>query len=71
MNKEVVFLRTPQSAKVLGVSPRSLEKWRLEGRGPQFRRHGRVVVYSLKDLLSWSDGRVHCSTSDTEREGQW
>lgn len=68
MNNEAVFLRTHPAAEVLGVSPRSLEKWRLEGGGPRFRRHGRIVVYALEDILAWSDSRVRSSTSDAGPE---
>ena len=53
-----VHVRTAPAAKVLGVSPRTLEKWRLERRyGPPYRQHGRAVVYRLRDLLDWSDSQ--------------
>ncbi len=46
-------LNTPQSAKFLTLSPRTLEKWRLTGGGPPFRRLGRRIVYRLADLRAW------------------
>lgn len=43
---------TESAAKQLGgqLSPRTLEKWRVLGEGPAFRKFGRKVVYSERDL---------------------
>jgi hypothetical protein len=59
------FLNTLDAAKYLGLSPRTLEKMRLLGHGPRFRKHGRYVRYHINDLEQWSEGRRHQSTSDT------
>ena len=55
-----LLLRTEPAAEVLGVSPRTLEKWRSRAPtkdGPKFRRHGKIVVYRLADLISWSEAQ--------------
>ncbi len=41
-------------ATLLGVSPRTLEKWRRE-RGMPFRKVGRRPVFLLTEVLAWVD----------------
>ena len=65
-----VYLRTAQVAEVLGLSPRTLEKWRLEGDGPVFHKFGGRVVYSRDDLDAWAEGCRRRSTSDPGPEGR-
>ena len=57
------YLTQSESADFLRLSERKLERWRVEGAGPQFRRFGRRVVYAKADLESWADGRCFTSTS--------
>ena len=42
--------RTPSAADYLGISRRTLEKWRTAGGGPRFAKLGGVVVYDERDL---------------------
>ena len=58
------FLTTVQAADFLGLSPRTLEKMRVLGGGPRYRKHGRYVRYHIDDLNAWSSSRTHDSTSD-------
>jgi hypothetical protein len=58
------YLPTIEAAKILNLSRRTLEKMRVQGRGPIFRRFGSRVVYDLKDLKAWADANKHRSTSD-------
>jgi predicted DNA-binding transcriptional regulator AlpA len=58
------FLRTPEAARFLGLSPRTLEKHRVYGTGPQYFKLGGRVVYKLNDLQTWADRGVRRSTSD-------
>jgi hypothetical protein len=58
------FLTTKQATHYLCLSSRTLEKMRLTGNGPRFRKHGRYVRYHINDLDIWSEGRRHHSTSD-------
>ena len=58
------YLRTPEAARFLGLSGRTLEKHRTYGTGPRYSKIGGRVVYALDDLLAWvSRGEKH-STSD-------
>lgn len=58
------FLNTAQAAFYIGLSRRTLEKMRLTGDGPRFRKHGRYVRYHINDLDAWSEGEGRSSTSD-------
>ncbi|SDR44958.1 transcriptional regulator, AlpA family [Rhizobiales bacterium GAS113] len=58
------FLRTPEAARFLGLSGRTLEKHRTYGTGPQYRKIGGRVVYALDDLKTWVDLGAKKSTSD-------
>ncbi len=58
------FLRTPEAARFLGLSGRTLEKHRYFGSGPAYRRIGGRVVYSVDDLRAWADLGTKYSTSD-------
>ncbi|ARP67126.1 MULTISPECIES: helix-turn-helix transcriptional regulator [Mesorhizobium] len=51
------FLNTAQAAFYIGLSQRTLEKMRLKGGGPKFRKHGRYVRYHIDELDDWSKGR--------------
>ncbi|OCC24621.1 hypothetical protein MB02_03795 [Croceicoccus estronivorus] len=57
------FLNTKQAAAWLSLSARTLEKMRVRGRGPRYRKHGGVVRYHIADLESWSAGRAKTRTS--------
>ncbi|MDF1719243.1 helix-turn-helix transcriptional regulator [Actibacterium sp. D379-3] len=61
------FLTTREAAHYLSLSYRTLEKMRLTGNGPRFRKHGRYVRYHIADLDAWSEGRRQSSTSDGAR----
>ena len=58
------FLSTAQAAFYVGLSRRTLEKMRVTGRGPSYRKHGRYVRYHIDDLDSWSKSRARQSTSN-------
>ncbi|WP_370198120.1 helix-turn-helix transcriptional regulator [Roseibium sp.] len=58
------YLRTPEAARFLGLSSRTLEKHRTYGTGPAYRKLGGRVVYSLEDLQAWASRGAVTSTSD-------
>ncbi|VTU31649.1 Helix-turn-helix domain protein [Variovorax sp. SRS16] len=58
------FLTTEEAAALLRLSPRTLEKQRVLGGGPRFRKFGARVVYAAEDLRSWADSRAYDMTSD-------
>ena len=49
----------------LGLAQKTLEKLRVIGGGPRFRKHGRRVLYRREDLDAWSEERVRTPTSDS------
>lgn len=56
-----VFLGGPDNP----VSPRTMQRWRLEGVGPAFVKIGpRLVRYRRSELDAFLDGRVCQSTSE-------
>lgn len=58
------FLKTPAAAARLGLSPRTLEKHRCYGTGPNFHKLGGRVVYSIEALDAWAELGRRRSTSD-------
>ena len=60
------YLTNDEAAEYLRQSPRTLEKQRVLGGGPKFRKFGRRVMYAVADLDAWATDRSFESTSDPE-----
>lgn len=61
------YLRTPEAAAYLGVGQSTLERKRIDGTGPQFRRlGGKIVTYCVDDLDAWAGQQVFSSTSEAQ-----
>jgi hypothetical protein len=60
------YLNNDEAAEFLRLSPRTLEKQRVIGGGPRFRKFGRRVMYAVTDLEAWADARSFEMTSDPE-----
>ena len=60
------YLTNDEAADYLRLSPRTLEKQRVIGGGPRFRKFGRRVMYTVADLNVWADSRSFEATSDPE-----
>ena len=58
------FLTTEEAAVFLRLSPRTLEKQRVLGGGPRYRKFGARVLYAVGDLRAWADSRAYGMTSD-------
>lgn len=58
------LLRTPEAARFLGLSGRTLEKHRTYGTGPTYMKIGGRVVYAVADLQSWAARGSKSSTAD-------
>lgn len=54
----------PQSfaAEYLGLSERTLERWRVEGKGPAYRKLGKRVLYGESDLSAFVEQAKRQST---------
>ena len=61
-------LTTNEAADYLRLSPRSLERYRVEGTGPSYLKAGpgkrARVFYRPADLDAWLEGRVYTSTAE-------
>lgn len=60
------YLTNDEAAAFLRLSPRTLEKQRVIGGGPRFRKFGRRVMYAVADLEAWADARSFEATYDPE-----
>jgi hypothetical protein len=58
------FLRTPEAARFLSLSGRTLEKHRCYGTGPAYRKVGGRVIYAISDLVAWAERGLRHSTFD-------
>jgi hypothetical protein len=61
-----LYLTNDEAAMFLRLSPRTLEKHRVIGGGPRFRKFGRRVMYARSDLEAWADARSFEATCDPE-----
>jgi excisionase family DNA binding protein len=58
------LLNVQEAARLLGLSASTLNKLRLSGNGPLYRKLGRRVLYDPRDLEAWSAERRRSHTSD-------
>ena len=58
------FLNSRQAADYLGLSTRTLDRFRVSGDGPVFLKFGGRVRYLREDLDAWARSRRRASTSD-------
>ncbi|MBL4696450.1 MAG: helix-turn-helix domain-containing protein [Rhizobiaceae bacterium] len=63
-NIDEPFFTTKEAARFLVLKANTLEKMRVYGGGPIYRKHGRYVRYHIDDLNAWSNQRIKNSTSD-------
>ena len=50
------LLSESEVSKILGVKPRTLQQWRLLGKGPKYiRLSERMIRYSESDIRNWLD----------------
>lgn len=47
------WMSTEELAVVLGISKSSVEKMRLQGRGPAYYRMGRIIRYAAADVVRY------------------
>ena len=58
------YLSTRRAAVFLGLSPRTLDRYRVSGEGPVYHRFGNRILYRRDDLEAWAGARRVRSTSD-------
>ena len=59
-----MYLTTGEAARYLGLSPRTLKRYRVTGDGPVFHRFGGRVRYRRERLEEWAASRERVSTAD-------
>ena len=59
-----IYLTAREAALHLGLSTRTLDRYRVTGEGPVFLRFGGGVRYLREDLDEWARTRRRKSTSD-------
>ena len=64
MSDERKYLSTREAAEYLGLSARTLDRYRVSGEGPVFHRFGGRVRYTRGDLDAWAKARRRASTAD-------
>jgi DNA-binding transcriptional MerR regulator len=60
------LLDTKSAAPRVGVTPGTLENWRVAGLGPKFIKAGRRVLYDPADLERWKEENRFQSTSEAQ-----
>lgn len=68
--QEPVLLKEEQVAQLLNSSQRTLQGWRLEGKGPPYYRIEGGIRYDRADVLRYLASTRRRSTSDSGPEGE-
>jgi hypothetical protein len=65
LSDDAIFVHEIEAARILGgIAPRTLQRMRLEGRGPAFYKFGHAVRYNLAELIEYAKNQRRESTSD-------
>lgn len=57
-------LSETELAQRWGVSPKTLQRWRTEGRGPKYLKLSKRVTYPLEAIMEYEHDALHVSTSE-------
>lgn len=58
------YVGTQEASRLVGLSPRTLEKYRTYGGGPVYLKIGGRVVYRQADLEAWAEQGARWSTHE-------
>lgn len=61
---ESLIVSEQRAGEMLALSPRTLQRWRVEGRGPKFVKLGKKVAYTEAALRAYVEANQRTSTSD-------
>ncbi|MYA87301.1 MAG: helix-turn-helix domain-containing protein [Boseongicola sp. SB0662_bin_57] len=64
MREQTIYLDTHRAARLLGLSAKTLSRYRVSGGGPVFHKFGTLIRYRREDLEAWTATRRRASTSD-------
>ena len=62
------YLSTRRAAASLGLSPRTLDRYRLSGEGPAHYRFGNRILYHRSDLAGWAAARRVEAPGEDDRD---
>lgn len=57
-------LNENELAQRWGLSPKTLQRWRTEGRGPRYLKLSKRVSYPLESVIDFERWSLHDSTSE-------
>jgi len=57
-------LNENELAQRWGLSPKTLQRWRSEGRGPRYLKLSKRVGYPVDAVIEFERGALHDSTSE-------
>lgn len=57
-------LNENELAQRWGVSPKTLQRWRSEGRGPRYLKLSKRVGYPVEAVIEFERGALHDSTCE-------
>ena len=57
-------LNENELAQRWGISPKTLQRWRSEGRGPRYLKLSKRVSYPLEAVIDFEYSALHDSTSE-------
>ena len=57
-------LNENELAQRWGISPKTLQRWRSEGRGPKYLKLSKRVSYPLVTVIEFEANALHDSTSE-------
>ena len=61
--QERLVLTEADLASRWGMSPKTLQRWRTEGRGPHYLKLGKRVTYTINAMIAYENFVQHISTS--------
>jgi excisionase family DNA binding protein len=66
-----ILLTVEEAATRLKISKHTLNRWRVTGEGPPFKKYGpRLVRYTERELDAWGAKRTHGSTCEYGKESR-
>jgi len=54
------------TAELLGISVRTLQSWRISGKGPRYCKIGRAVRYRRRDIVQFQEHHAVNSTTEAD-----
>jgi len=48
-----LFFKRPDSEKLFGISPRTLEELAMKKKGPEYSKPGKYAIYCVETFVDW------------------